>query len=99
MLRRTILAAVPDAEDGFGYGIPAVRLHGRPLVYYAAFKEHCSFSPASKAVIVAHAEKLDRFHVSKGTIRFDPCKPLPVTLVRSMARDRAAELTPTRPTR
>jgi len=95
-LRKTILAAASGAEDGFSYGIPAVRLYDRPLVYYAGFTAHCSFFPASKAVIAAHRDKLKRFKLSKGTIRFGPSRPLPVTLVRSMVRARAAELSPAR---
>jgi len=99
-LRTTILSAVPDAEDGFAYGMPAVRLHGRPLVYYAAFTAHCSFFPASKAVIASHRSRLTRFELSKGTIRFTPAKPLSAVLIRSIVRARAAEhLRPSRRTR
>src|SRR6267378_2857652 len=40
-LRRTIKAAAPKATEVISYGIPAYKHHGM-LVYFAAFKDHCS---------------------------------------------------------
>jgi uncharacterized protein YdhG (YjbR/CyaY superfamily) len=48
-LRKTVMAAVPEATETISYGIPAFKLHGRSLVWYAAFKNHCSFFPLSSA--------------------------------------------------
>jgi len=91
-LRKTIRAAAgPEAQEGFSYGIPAFKLHGRPLVAYAALKNHCSFFPMSPAVIEAHAKELSDYETAKGTIRFTADKPLPSTLVRKLVKARAAE--------
>src|SRR5215468_7992921 len=68
-LRKIIAAAVPKVEQGFSYGIPAFRLNGRPLVWFAAFKEHCSFFPGVSA-IRSHAAELKKYKTSKGTIQF-----------------------------
>ncbi len=91
-LRQAIAAEVPDAEEGFSYGLPAFRLGGRPLVCYGASKAHCSLYPMSPAVIAAHVRDLRGFETSKGTIRFTADKPLPPALIRKLVRARIAEL-------
>ena len=91
-LRKTIRAAAGrEATEGFSYGIPAFKLHGRPLVAYAALKNHCSFFPMSPAVVAAHGKELAGFETSKGTIRFTVENPLPSSLVRKLVKARIAE--------
>jgi uncharacterized protein YdhG (YjbR/CyaY superfamily) len=89
-LRRIIHAAVPRAEECISYQIPAFRLDGRVLVFFGAATKHCSFFPGA-APIAAHARDLARWSTSKGTVRFQPDKPLPATLVRKLVRTRLAE--------
>lgn len=90
-LRKTIKAAAPGAVEVISYRIPTFKYHGRPLVYFAAFKDHCSFYPASLSVMDAHKEELKPYYTSKGTIRFPIGKPLPAALVKKLVKARMEE--------
>jgi uncharacterized protein YdhG (YjbR/CyaY superfamily) len=89
-LRRRIKAAAPRAEECISYGIPAFRLDGRVLVFFAAAKLHCSFFPGAHPIEALKGE-LGGYGISKGTVRFEPSKPLPATLVRKLVKARVAE--------
>ena len=89
-LRKTIKAAAPDAEEVISYQMPAFRQDGM-LVYYAAFKDHCSLFVASDQVRRQFAAELKPFETGKGTLRFTPERPLPADLVTRIVKARVAE--------
>ena len=89
-LRRTIKGAAPKATELISYGIPAYRHHGM-LVYFAAFKEHCSLFGVGTALMKTHQRALAPYKMSKGTIQFTVDKPLPMALVRKLVTARVAQ--------
>jgi uncharacterized protein YdhG (YjbR/CyaY superfamily) len=91
-LREIIHAAVPQAEECISYGLAAFRLDGKPLVGFGATANHCAFYPMSSATVAVHADDLEGYDASKGTIRFQPDKPLPAALVRKLLKARIAEI-------
>jgi len=90
-LRKTIRAAAPQATETISYQMPAFKDRGRFLVSYAAFKDHFSLFPASKAVMEAHGEELKPYFSGKGTLRFTSDNPIPAALVKKIVKTRLEE--------
>src|SRR6266508_792165 len=87
-LRKTICVAATEATETISYQMPTFKLRGRVLVYYAAFKDHCSLFPASEAVMGALGEELKPYFSGKGTLRFTPDKPIPAALLKKIVKAR-----------
>jgi uncharacterized protein YdhG (YjbR/CyaY superfamily) len=90
-VRSTIRKAVPGAEEVISYQIPAYKLHGVPVLYFAGWKQHYSLYPATDHLVEAFKDELAPYKVSKGTIRFPLSQPVPVRLIERIAKFRAKE--------
>lgn len=90
-VRAAIRKALPRAEEEISYQIPAYRLGGRPVLYFAGYKAHYSIYPAPDALIAA-LPGLAPYKVSKGTLRFPLSEPVPVKLITRLAKLRASAL-------
>lgn len=89
-IRSTIRSTVPaEATESISYGIPVFK-HEGVVVWFAAFRDHCSLFPGA-SVIAAFKDELKDCQTSKGTIRFPVDKPLPAELVKKLVRARMAE--------
>jgi uncharacterized protein YdhG (YjbR/CyaY superfamily) len=91
-LRGIVHKAVPDAEEVISYGIPAFKLSGYMLIYFAAWKQHYSLYPAT-GLDGPLLDDLAPYKASKGTLRFSFSKPVPVRLIGRFAKFRAAQAT------
>ena len=91
-MRTTIRKAVPAAEEQISYKIPAYKLHGRPVIYFASWKEHYSLYPATRVLVSALKEELAEYEVEKGTIRFPLTGRVPTRLIGRIAKLRAQEV-------
>lgn len=89
-LRRLVRKVAPGAEEVLSYRIPAFR-QGRIVIWYAAFRDHCSLFIGSLAVQRRFARELAPFVAGKGTVRFTPDRPLPDGLIVRIVRARLAE--------
>ncbi len=89
-VRKAIRRAVPEAVEGIGYRMPGYKLHARPLLYFAGFKQHYSLFAASGTFFEALADELKGYDRRKGTIHFPLTEPVPVKLITRIAKLRAA---------
>ena len=92
-VRSAIHAAVPGAVDAFSYRMPGTRLNGKVLVWYAGFTRHFSLFPIGAAIRRKLAADVQGYKTSTGTIQFQLSDPVPVTLIKTIVKARAAEVT------
>ena len=75
------------------YKIPAYKLHGRAVLYFAGWKQHYSLYPSTDDLVAAFKDELAPYEVNnKGTIRFPLSEPVPVKLIAGIAKFRAKEV-------
>ena len=84
------LEVVREAEQGLGYGMPALVYRGSPLLSVMRAKKHIGIFPFSPGAINAVLPLLDGVDHAKGTIRFT--EPLPDDTVRALVAARKAEI-------
>lgn len=88
-IRNAIFETAPDAKEKISYGMPAYDFNGI-LVYYAAYKNHIGFYPASNG-IEYFKDKIKDYKTSKGTIQFPLTESIPLELIREIVSFRLSE--------
>lgn len=89
-VRATIRQAAPDAEESIGYGMPAYKLKGKPLVYFAGYKSHIGFY-ATPTGHEAFANELSKYKQGKGSVQFPIDQPMPLKLIAQIVEFRVIE--------
>ena len=84
LLRRSILAVIPEAEQGISYLMPAFKVDGKTIAGFAAFKNHLSYLPHSGSVFPELSTELAGYSKSTGALRFKIDEPLPQELVEKL---------------
>jgi uncharacterized protein YdhG (YjbR/CyaY superfamily) len=91
-VRSAIRNALPEAVEVISYKMPAYKLRGKPVLYFAGWKEHYSLYPATRPVIAAFKDDLAPYEIRQSTIRFPVSVPVPVKLIGRISKFRANEV-------
>jgi uncharacterized protein YdhG (YjbR/CyaY superfamily) len=92
LVRAVLLKALPQTEEVISYNMPTYKLNGAPVLHFAGWKQHYSLYAASDAIAAAFRKELTPYKIQKGTISFPLAEPVPVKLIESIAKFRAAEV-------
>jgi uncharacterized protein YdhG (YjbR/CyaY superfamily) len=90
-MRRLIHDNAPGADELFSYGMPAYKLNKKPLVYFAAFKNHIGFY-ATPSGHTAFQDELSKYKQGKGSVQFPLDKPIPYKLIERIVKFRVSEV-------
>jgi uncharacterized protein YdhG (YjbR/CyaY superfamily) len=82
-IRETIKAKAPQAVESFSYGMPAYKTNGKPLVYFAGYKNHIGFY-ATPTGHKAFETQLSIYKQGKGSVQFPLNKPIPYDLIEQI---------------
>jgi len=89
-IRGIIKNSAPDAIEGISYGMPSYKVTGKPLVYFAAFKNHIGFY-ATPTGHTAFVSELSKYKQGKGSVQFPLNKPIPFDLIKKIVDFRYSE--------
>lgn len=90
-IRQTIIEAAPEIEETISYRMPAYKLNGKPLVYFAVFKRHIGFYPTPSGLDL-FKEELKEYKQGRGSIQFPLEKPMPLELIKKIVQQRVKEI-------
>lgn len=79
-VRSTILSNAPLAEEKIAYNMPAYRMNGKVLVYFAAYAKHIGLY-ATPQGHEAFAAELSQYKQGKGSVQFPLDKVIPFDLI------------------
>ena len=91
-IRTIIRKSAPKAEESIAYGMPAYKLNGKPLVYFAGYERHIGFY----ATPTGHSEfkkELSKYKQGKGSVQFPLKDPIPLDLITKIVQFRVKETT------
>ena len=86
-IRKTIKKAAPGADEIISYGMPAYKLNGNVLIYFAGYKNHIGLyaTPSGHA---AFEKELSKYKQGKGSVQFRLDEAFPLSLIRKIVEFR-----------
>ncbi|WP_421824078.1 iron chaperone [Flagellimonas oceanensis] len=89
-IRTNIKETAPMATEEIVYGMPGYKTNGKPLVYFAGYKNHIGFY-ATPSGHEAFQKELSKYKQGKGSVQFPLNQPIPFDLIEQIVRFRVEE--------
>ncbi|MEQ1553684.1 MAG: DUF1801 domain-containing protein [Ferruginibacter sp.] len=89
-IRNLVLKNVPQVEESISYGMPTYKTFKKPLLYFAAYKNHIGFyaTPNAHKVFV---KELANYKQGKGSVQFPINEKIPYDLIKKIIEFRVVE--------
>jgi uncharacterized protein YdhG (YjbR/CyaY superfamily) len=91
-LRRQVLEIAPNGEECISYAMPCVKLNGKAVAGFAAFKKHIGYFPHSGNIVPQLSGELANRKQTTGGFQFELGEVLPDDLVGKLVLLRLKEL-------
>jgi len=89
-VRAVVRKAAPKAEESISYGMPAYKVNGKPIVYFAGYDKHIGFY-ATPTGHEAFKKELAGYKQGKGSVQFPLDEKMPLALIAKIVQFRLAE--------
>ena len=85
-IRRRAHRAAPQAQETISYNIPTLKVEGRAIIFFGAWKSHIAVYPVPETDAELEQE-IAPYRAERSTLRFPLRKPMPYDLIeRVVAR-------------
>ncbi|HJR99582.1 MAG TPA: DUF1801 domain-containing protein [Flavobacterium sp.] len=89
-IRAIIKNEAPNCDESISYGIPAYKTFGKPLVYFAVYKNHVGLY-ATPSGHQQFSSVLSKYKQGKGSVQFPLNSPIPYELIAEIVAFRVKE--------
>lgn len=92
-IRDIVHLQISNAEECISYQMPAFKYKNKPLIYFAAYKNHIGFYPLPETLKKFEKDFTERkYSFSKGAVQFPLEEQLPLALIEKMVQFRISEI-------
>jgi uncharacterized protein YdhG (YjbR/CyaY superfamily) len=95
-IREIIHQNVPEASEMIAYNMPAYKMKGKPMIYFAGYDKHLGIY-ATPSGHEKFRSELSKYKQGKGSVQFPLNEEIPYELIEKIVRFRAQELSASKP--
>ncbi|MEY3197781.1 MAG: hypothetical protein RL023_465 [Candidatus Parcubacteria bacterium] len=90
-IRQITIKYCPEAVESIAYAMPAYKLKGKPLIYFAGYEHHIGLY-ATPSGHSAFAKELAGYKQGKGSVQFPLDKEMPRDLIAKIVQFKKEEI-------